>query len=75
MTQLQITVLADRMVDHVCLVPENEAFPILKKYIRENYALSPQASDDLIDCDTVDNFVWFFEQYMTGFSVEFEIVA
>ena len=60
--------------DHVRYVTEcemTECFAQLKKWIRENSTLDAQEEEDLANCDTVEDFEYFFSDYSTMSHVEF----
>ena len=72
--KLRACILQDGRVVYVIETDADETFALLKGYIRENFKLDDQAERDLIDTDTVDNFVWFFNEYVPNYDIEFEVI-
>ena len=72
MRKLLVTVFYGDHVRYVIECEMTECFAQLKKWIRENCTLDAQAEDDLTNCDTFENFEYFFSDHSVMYHVEFD---
>ena len=71
MRKLLATVFYGDHVRYAIECETTECFAQLKKWIRENRTLDAQEKEDLTNCDTVEDFEYFFSDHSTMYHVEF----
>lgn len=74
MSKIRCVVTFAGLVEFVAECDEDQIFGVVKAYIRQSYDMCQQCQTDLIDCNTVDNFVQLFADYFVDSQIEFEVL-